>query len=129
MNRKNERLLFLDGNYIVSIQKCIMGINYVSNAEVAIFRKVKSKIPDFEREKSKNYAQVYKWYTVQVIPRIDAVRKRAISVRKLLGGPAIKHLRAFQEQPPAKGNETTDHKKFKRSKCFKQISIYEKSDH
>jgi hypothetical protein len=38
----------------------------------AIFRKVKSKIPDFERGKSRNYAEAYMWYAAQVIPQIDA---------------------------------------------------------
>jgi len=33
---------------------------------------VKSKIPDFEREKSRNYAETYKWYVAQGIPQIDA---------------------------------------------------------
>jgi hypothetical protein len=39
--------------------------------KLAIFRKVKSKIPDFERGKSRNYAEMYKWYVAQAIPKID----------------------------------------------------------
>ena len=37
--------------------------------KLAIFRKVKSKIPDFDREKSRNYASRFWWE--QVIPKID----------------------------------------------------------
>ena len=40
--------------------------------KLAIFRKVKSKIPDFDRGKSRNYAEAYKSYAAQVIPQIDA---------------------------------------------------------
>jgi len=39
--------------------------------KLAIFREVKSKIPDFEPEKSRNYAETYKWYVAQGIPQID----------------------------------------------------------
>ena len=39
--------------------------------KLAIFRKVESKIPDFERGKSRNYAEEYKWSAAQVIPQID----------------------------------------------------------
>jgi len=37
--------------------------------KLAIFRKVKSKIPDFDREKSRNYAS--RFWREQVIPQID----------------------------------------------------------
>jgi hypothetical protein len=36
------------------------------------FCKVKSKIPDFEREKSRDCAETYIWYVAQGIPLIDA---------------------------------------------------------
>jgi hypothetical protein len=38
---------------------------------MAGLRKGKSKIPDFERVKSKNCAEAYKWYFAQVIPQIN----------------------------------------------------------
>jgi hypothetical protein len=34
---KNVGFLFLDGNYLMSIQKFVLGINYVSNAEISNF--------------------------------------------------------------------------------------------
>jgi hypothetical protein len=36
------------------------------------FCKVKLKIPDFEREKSRDCAETYIWYVAQGIPLIDA---------------------------------------------------------
>ena len=36
------------------------------------FCKVKSKIPDFERGKSRDCAETYIWYVAQGIPLIDA---------------------------------------------------------
>ena len=42
-----------------------------SMQKLTIFRKIKSKIPDFEGGKSRDYAEAYKWQVAQVIPQID----------------------------------------------------------
>ena len=48
------------------------GHELVSNSEVDDFFKFKSKIPDFERGKSRNCTETCMWYIAQAIPQTRA---------------------------------------------------------